>query len=96
MMVFYEQVADSQHGSYRPVENAEGGQRSKPGIVGESLRLWQPDDAQAVWQRDGNRVFVQYLRCSSLACAPWRAATLRWSSRSGTRGPGAIMASPVA
>ena len=77
-MIFGEQVTDSQRGSHRPIEDAKCGQPGKSRIVGKSLRRWQPDDAYGVWQRDSDRVFLEHLGGSPLACTPRRTAAPYW------------------
>lgn len=83
-MIFGKQVTDSQHGSYRPLEDAKRGQRGKARIVGKSLRLWQPDNAQAVWQRDDDRVSLEHLGRSPLARVSPRRPARRWRSSPGS------------
>ncbi len=64
MMIFGKQVADSQHGRYRPVQDAECGQRPESRVIGKTLRFWQPDSAQGLWQRDSDGVPAEHLgRC---------------------------------
>jgi hypothetical protein len=80
VMIFGEQVTDRQHRSDRPIEDAKRGQRGKSRIVRKSLRRWQPDNANWVWQRDSDRVFLEHLGGSPLACTPRRTAAPYWRS----------------
>ena len=57
MVLFSEHVADAECDGYGPVKNAERGEREEAAVIGEPFRFRQPNGAQPVGQRDGDRVF---------------------------------------